>query len=227
MREIDLGNEGALFVGTDVDTRAHAHLAHKVVVMFETALEIEGGELIAPGVWLVQAARANRIVAPGRVAFVFVDAGLFEPIDPATSRAAMVRVRDALRTAEDSDGRWAAVATFLSSLPRIADRRVARAASHLSEVPNATVPSVAARVNLSGTRLTHLFTERVGMPPRQYRTCGTLRRSLALMMQGASLTRIAHEAGFADSGHLSRVFVQMLGVSPSTLVRTCAIRLRD
>jgi AraC-like DNA-binding protein len=34
---------------------------------------------------------------------------------------------------------------------------------------------------------------------------------------GGSLTDAAHEAGFADSAHLSRTFRRMFGVAPSSL----------
>ena len=37
-------------------------------------------------------------------------------------------------------------------------------------------------------------------------------------MQGGSWTEAAHEAGFADSAHLSRTFKRMFGMNPATLV---------
>ena len=37
-------------------------------------------------------------------------------------------------------------------------------------------------------------------------------------MQGGSWTESAHEAGFADSAHLSRTFKRMFGMNPATLV---------
>ena len=36
-------------------------------------------------------------------------------------------------------------------------------------------------------------------------------------MRGSSLTEAAHEAGFADSAHLSRTFRATFGIAPSFL----------
>ena len=36
-------------------------------------------------------------------------------------------------------------------------------------------------------------------------------------MNGASWTGAAHEAGFADSAHLTRTFVRMFGINPADL----------
>jgi AraC-like DNA-binding protein len=36
-----------------------------------------------------------------------------------------------------------------------------------------------------------------------------------LLMDGVSLSHVAHRAGFADSAHLSRTSKRMIGVAPS------------
>lgn len=76
---------------------------------------------------------------------------------------------------------------------------------------------VARAVNLSESRLAHLFSEQVGVPMRRYVLWCRLRKALADAMRGASLTSAAHAAGFADSAHLSRAFKENFGVAPSFL----------
>lgn len=39
------------------------------------------------------------------------------------------------------------------------------------------------------------------------------------MMEGRSWTKVAHEAGFADSAHLSHTFRRIFGISPAMLIR--------
>jgi AraC-like DNA-binding protein len=39
------------------------------------------------------------------------------------------------------------------------------------------------------------------------------------VVNGASMTEAAHRSGFADSAHFSRVFLRMLGVPPTGLLK--------
>jgi AraC-like DNA-binding protein len=43
--------------------------------------------------------------------------------------------------------------------------------------------------------------------------------ALTQIVRGVSLTTAAHEAGFADSAHLSRTFKHMFGLTPSELFK--------
>lgn len=47
-----------------------------------------------------------------------------------------------------------------------------------------------------------------------------------LIAQGRSLTEVAHEAGFADSAHLTKTFQATLGLKPSQLVNPRHTRVR-
>lgn len=82
-----------------------------------------------------------------------------------------------------------------------------------------TIGEVAADVNLSESRFSHLFTEQIGVPVRRYQLWIRLRNAIHLLAKGTSLTDTAHEAGFADSAHLTRTFRQMLGIAPSALLK--------
>ncbi len=86
-----------------------------------------------------------------------------------------------------------------------------------------SVAEIAAGVELSESRFSHLFTEFVRVPVRRYLLWLRLRDAMHLLAQGTSLTDIAHEAGFSDSAHLTRTFRSQLGIAPSALTRESTI----
>lgn len=70
---------------------------------------------------------------------------------------------------------------------------------------------------LSPSRLRHLFVQNTGLPFKTFVLWLRLTRAVETFVAGASLTHAAHEAGFADSAHLSRTFRRMFGVTPAGL----------
>lgn len=78
---------------------------------------------------------------------------------------------------------------------------------------------VAAAVHLSPSRLRHLFVEETGVTLRGYVLWLRILRAVAAMMDGRTWTDAAHEAGFADSAHLSRTFRRMFGVTPAMIIK--------
>ncbi|MFY9225176.1 MAG: AraC family transcriptional regulator [Blastocatellia bacterium] len=70
-------------------------------------------------------------------------------------------------------------------------------------------------VNLSESRLAHLFNEQTGIPIRRYILWVRLQKAVAEMLNGNSLTEVAHESGFSDSAHFTRTFRKMFGIIPS------------
>ncbi len=78
---------------------------------------------------------------------------------------------------------------------------------------------LAAQLGLSTSRLTHLFTEQVGIPLRRYVLWTRLRIAITRVQAGDDLTGAAHGAGFADSAHLTRTTREMFGLPPSVLSR--------
>jgi AraC-like DNA-binding protein len=79
---------------------------------------------------------------------------------------------------------------------------------------------VAARsIGLSATRLTHQFRQQTGSSFKHYGAWIRLQRAIERMTLDLPLTRVAHEAGFADAAHFTRTFRAMLGITPSHLAR--------
>lgn len=105
------------------------------------------------------------------------------------------------------------------------DERIAQSIEWIrsSRDEGISVAEIAAGVELSESRFSHLFTENVRVPVRRYLLWLRLRDAMHLLAQGTSLTEVAHEAGFADSAHLTRTFRSLLGIAPSALIRECRV----
>jgi len=73
--------------------------------------------------------------------------------------------------------------------------------------------------NLSPSRFRHLFVAQTGVSFRAYLLWARVETAVAAAMSGHSWTAAAHEAGFADSAHLSRTCRRMFGIAPATLIR--------
>jgi len=78
-----------------------------------------------------------------------------------------------------------------------------------------SVTQLAQQSGLSMRQLRHRFTEELGINPRAYLRWRRLRRAVASIERGATLTQAALEGGFADSAHFSRVFQAQFGMAPS------------
>lgn len=104
---------------------------------------------------------------------------------------------------------------------RAMDARIARVVEDLSIGADEPEPviEVARRAGLSASRFQHLFADEVGVPFRRFRGWQRLRRAIASIAHGASFTRAAHEAGFADQAHFARMFRQTFGAPASPSLR--------
>lgn len=112
--------------------------------------------------------------------------------------------------------------------PRTFDPRIARVLERLkSSFPEApTSGELAAEVGLSEGRLIHLFGEQMGVPLRRYVLSLRVRYMLFCLAMNQNLTDAAHEAGFSDSAHYSRVFREMYGFPPSKVFRSDTVQIR-
>ncbi len=101
------------------------------------------------------------------------------------------------------------------------DSRVSQSIEWLRAEPenHVSVGEIAASVQLSESRFSHLFTAEVGVSVSRYLLWLRLRNAIHLLAKGSSLTDTAYEAGFADSAHLTRTFRQCLGIAPSSLIK--------
>jgi AraC-like DNA-binding protein len=106
--------------------------------------------------------------------------------------------------------------------PLAADDRVGRALALLRAAPGRRVPlaRLAATAALSASRFGRLFRDAVELPVRRYPLWLRFGDALRALAAGASLSGAAHDAGFADSAHLTRTFPRTIGITPSSLTRS-------
>jgi AraC-like DNA-binding protein len=109
-----------------------------------------------------------------------------------------------------------------------ADPRVLAVVEYLQQRVDQQVSleEAAAVARLSPSRFRHLFVAETGMPLRTYVLWRRLLHVWTLLMQGETLSRAAHAAGFADSAHLSRTSRTMFGLPPSAMQMTGPISER-
>lgn len=101
---------------------------------------------------------------------------------------------------------------------RRVDPRLLRALE-LMESDDLTVVDLAQHVELSASRLTHLMTDTLGIPPRTWRTWFRLQHAIRhAVFGGANLTEAAHAAGFSDSAHFTRTCKRLMGVRPGKML---------
>lgn len=94
------------------------------------------------------------------------------------------------------------------------------------ELPlSSSVAELAAGVGLSGDRLSHLFSEQLGLSIKSYILWARMRRAVGLIARGESLAAVAYDVGFSDSAHLTRTIKQFFGLTPSYIVKAIKVHM--
>lgn len=145
----------------------------------------------------------------------------------AEARQAADRLREVLRADPPPESPVAAARGAISLLSGATteldttqlDPRLARALQHIrTHIRNPlTLSQAAAAAALSGSRFRHLFVAQTGCSFRAYVLWLRINLAIESVMAGASWTDAAHEAGFADSAHLTRTHKRMFGIEPTAV----------
>lgn len=108
------------------------------------------------------------------------------------------------------------------------DSRVIGAAAWLREhLPTrVNMRHLAEACHLSAGRLTHLFSEELGVSIRSYLRWVKLCKAAELFGRNQSIADVAAAIGFADSAHLYRVFKTYFSVKPSLLADRTRVQVR-
>jgi AraC-like DNA-binding protein len=229
-----------LYVGPVDDLEVHAHHAVQAVVSPAGPFEIDiGDEPVRTRAVLIDSDLPHRLDSLGQDAAVF----LLEPesLDAARLRRGCLRscghhligpeladpVIEALSVLGNRGAGCAEAAECFDRLLEAwgcgpgplpdRDERIDAALAHIGSLhrKQISLSELAALVHLSESRFIHLFTEHVGIPPRRYLLWVRLMHAIEAAIGGGNLTAAAHDAGFADSAHLSRTFRRMFGRTPA------------
>lgn len=225
-----VGPSWAAFQGAAGDNGLHSHHAIQAFAGPGAVLAEVNGEQRGPG-FVVPANVAHRATAAYPSSFLYVDpdsasgqriagaiGGRIVTLSPAQASELAAIVETSI--ADEGAAPAERLATMLGAAevsPR-RDQRIsaALAAFHESDAP-LNVGALARALNLSPSRVAHLFRNEVGAPIRSFLLWSKLRRAFTGIAQELSLTEAAHHGGFADSAHFSRTCARMFGASPLTL----------
>jgi AraC-like DNA-binding protein len=228
-----------LYVGSLVPASRHAHHATQIVVA-PRGLTIEDG---ASRRILVRAA----VIPPGvrhghgacaHAALIHLDGD--DLASRALARSASPRcetwARDALDVSIPRDATLPQARAVLASILAAVDLRVPpeprhpaarRMCAYLERFDDVDLGRLSQEAGLSPRQMRHVFARDVGLPMRAYLRWKRLRRAIAALEKGASLSTAAASAGFADSAHLTRVFREQFGMTPSQGLGTVTWRTLD
>jgi AraC-like DNA-binding protein len=225
------------YVGPGGSSDRHSHHALQLAISFDEPLELLLDD---------RQVRARAVLVASRVPHAFRTDGrrifyaLIEPhstIGFALTQSTQVTGRDLADILPIGDAPAAEADALINYTHRMLDLLAPRpSASPLSEpVINALayldaaldhpprLAQAARAAHISPSRLTHLFSEQVGIPFRRFVLWLRLRRAAEHVGRTGSLTEAAHAAGFSDLAHFSRVCRATFGVAPTGLLAMAPI----
>lgn len=240
-----LWNGLLLYAASEHHNDWHSHYAASLVIGVDTELQLElrDGTKASVQACVLAPNTDNRVSIPGRFISVMadVDSSVFEPLAPLLNDRAWAeipaqkieqlrpRIQSFTRTEASSDDarRFVddCIATVTGQRPRplavTLDRRIAKVLDLIREGLPAEpdTDALAAAVELSRSRLLHLFKEQLGLPIGQYLLWRRLFEAARLWGEGLSMADAAHAAGFYDQAHYTRTMRRMLDVTPSGIAK--------
>jgi AraC-like DNA-binding protein len=132
---------------------------------------------------------------------------------------ALARGKPAAGRAWDLHASLCAKLRGVEPAPPTVDERVAKALRifHSLERKTISAPELARQVFLSESRLSHLFSEQLGMPVKRYLLWLKVVAACERVNAPDNITQAARYAGFSDGAHLCNSVRRLLGVSPRVL----------
>jgi len=216
-----------LYVGPLIATARHAHHAAQIVVA-PHGLDVEDGASgrIRACTAVIPPRLPHRHGACEHAALLFVDGD--DLASRELSRSAEPRCETWSRDTVDvsvprdpaPDKARALIASILSAVelrqpPEPRHPAARRMCAYLDGSGHADLARLSYEAGLSPRQMRHTFARDIGLPMRAYLRWKRLHRAIAAVEQGASLSAAAVSAGFADSAHLSRVFREQFGMTPT------------
>lgn len=208
-----------------VDTRrlrAHANAVTCVLMGRTGPLRLDGqGRQVAGDLLLIRPGVVHAVALAERGADVLYLNGLAFPFD-----APLAKVLDGrlgYLAAEALGGDRGAIQELRARLSARAPRLRASVAEVLRAIyadpmQRMTQDELARRLRMERTRALRCFKAATGQTFREFKRWSALQYAAQLMVQGAQVRTAAMDAGFADTAHLSRVFRQGFGLTPSAAI---------
>lgn len=230
MKHIQIFEDHATFISPAIHTDQHKHHALEIIVSIDGVIQIEDafGNALASQVVLVLPDQLHQTTTTGKAAFIFIEPEselaktMLTTFKPAQSVQSIEgRMSEADRKVFTSGSIPKALSKVINSVNLIDDRiqRVTDFIRSYITTHEFNLEMLAGIACLSTSRFTHLFKDRVGIPIRPFILWCRMRVAITSVLAGMTLTQAAHEAGFSDTAHLSRTFMDMFGVNPSAVLK--------
>jgi AraC-like DNA-binding protein len=100
-----------------------------------------------------------------------------------------------------------------------ASARLARRAVRLLEGDEVRVESVAHRLGVTARHLRRVFTESIGIGPKDFARAVRLQRAVRRLATSTDWVRIAADAGYYDQAHLIADFRDLVGLTPGVFLK--------
>jgi len=229
----------ALYVGPFLAAKRHAHNAAQILFAPEglTIEDAEGGRIRATSAVIPpRLAHSHGACAHGALLFVDGDDPLSRDLTRKAepSAEAWVRTNASVSVPRDPtlDEAKALISAMVSALEPRGSANARHPASRrmsafLGGRTHGDLASLSHQAGLSPRQMRHTFARDMGLPMRAYVRWKRLRRAIAAVEEGASLTIAAISAGFADGAHLSRVFAEQFGMTPTQGLSSVTWRTLD
>jgi AraC-like DNA-binding protein len=226
------------FIGDFSNNQKHKHYAIQLSIPLEGPLTIitDNAAIKTENPILIPANVFHQVVSDHKQFLLLINPA--SPIGPYWNKLARPTIQEANLPAA-IDIKTTLLNTYPSSIPKEelrsviekydcqcgeaihkGDQRINKALIYLSTNYHRVVPlaEVAGHCNLSPSRFLHLFKEETKMTFRRAQLWAKLMHGLPYFGR-KPLTEIAHQVGFSDSAHLSRVFKENFGFSPRDFLK--------
>jgi AraC family transcriptional regulator of arabinose operon len=105
------------------------------------------------------------------------------------------------------------------------DFRIQKVVEVLNQDPSRTLPELAHSCQISVSRLSHLFTDEIGINAKNYRLdCRLQVAARVLVSTGTPIKEIAYTAGYRHTSSFVRAFKTHFGSSPTSYRRRPTVR---